>query len=289
VAEKDGQIVVTGSSGRLGRALLDAAPSGASGWGRRDFDLDRPGEFRALVQREQPDLVIHAAAMTDVDACAREPALALRRNGEASGVLAQACRDVGAGLVLISSNEVFDGRRSDGQGYGELAEPQPQNPYAVSKLAAEEAARAAYAGRDGLWVVRTAWLFGPPGGDFPDKIVAAADRLPPEEPLPVVVDEYGNPSSTADVAAAIFDLMARSRGGLFHVVNSGAASRLEWAELVLAHQRPGRAVKPIPASMFDRPSTPPAWGVLDVSTTEATIGRRMRPWQEALEADLKSR
>ena len=122
--------------------------------------------------------------MTLVDECARQPDLAMRRNGVATGVLAAACRARGVGLLVVSTNEVFSGDRRDGQGYAETDAAAPRNPYGASKLAGEEAARAAFADGPGLWIVRTAWLYGPPGNDFPDKITAAADRLPEGEPLP---------------------------------------------------------------------------------------------------------
>ena len=97
-------------------------------------------------------------------------------------------------LVLVSTNEVFDGERTDGQGYAEGDEVRPANPYGASKLAGERAALAAYAdagAQEKLWIVRSAWLFGPPGADFPAKILAAADRLPADHPLRVVTDEVG--------------------------------------------------------------------------------------------------
>ena len=119
-----------------------------------------------------------------------------------------------------------------------------------------------FGGSAGLWIVRTAWLYGPPGNDFPDKIVAAADRLPEHEPLPVVADEFGSPTYTKDVAAAMFELLARTEGGVYHVADTGVASRRDWAERVLAVRRPGREARPISASEFSRASTPPRWGVL---------------------------
>ena len=220
--------------------------------------------------------------MTLVDECARQPDLAVRRNGVATGVLAAACRARGVGLLVVSTNEVFSGDRDDGQGYRETDETAPRNAYGASKLAGEEAARAAFADAPGLWIARTAWLYGPPGNDFPDKITAAADRLPDGEPLPVVADEFGSPTYTLDLARAILDLVSLTDGGIFHLVNTGGASRREWAEQILAVRRPGRATKPISASEFTRASDPPPWGVLDTSRATAA-GVQLRPWETALE------
>jgi dTDP-4-dehydrorhamnose reductase len=279
-----GTIVVTGSRGRLGRALLATSARPIHGWDRPLLDLDDPASAARLVQRDAPALVIHAAAMTDVDAAARDPESAIRRNAESTETLARACREANAGLVVISTNEVFDGQRSDGQGYREDDETAPVNAYGRSKLAAERAARAAYVGADGLWIVRTAWLFGPPGGDFPDKIIAAADRLAPE-PLPVVTDEVGSPTYTLDLARAMHALVERTSGGTYHLVNSGHASRYEWARAVLQESRPGRELRPITRAEYQRPSVPPAWGVLDTSRAAAT-GVELRPWSAALAAYL---
>jgi dTDP-4-dehydrorhamnose reductase len=282
VPEASGTSVVTGSRGRLGRALLATSARPIHGWDRPLLDLDDPASAARLVQRDAPALVIHAAAMTDVDAAARDPEGAIRRNAESTEALARACREAGAGLVLISTNEVFDGRRSDGQGYREDDATAPVNAYGRSKLAAERVALAAYAGADGLWIVRTAWLFGPPGGDFPDKITAAADRLAPE-PLPVVRDEVGSPTYTLDLSRAIHALVERTIGGIYHLVNSGHASRYEWARAVLDARRPGRELRPITRAEYQRPSVPPAWGVLDTSRA-ADAGVELRPWAAALAA-----
>jgi dTDP-4-dehydrorhamnose reductase len=279
-AVADLDTVVTGSTGRLGRALLAAAPTVAHGWDRPLLDLDDPSTAATLVERDRPQLVIHAAAMTNVDMAAGDPDAALRRNGRWVSSLAQACRENHARLVLVSTNEVFDGERHDHHGYVESDPTNPRNPYGRSKLAGEVAAAEAFGGLDGLWIVRTAWLFGPPGGDFPDKITAAADRVAPD-PLGVVEDEIGSPTYTVDLARAIHALVSRTDGGVFHLANTGVASRLDWAREVLAVRRPGAALRPISRSNFERASDPPPWGVLDSSKATAA-GVAMRSWQSAL-------
>lgn len=276
-----GPIAVTGASGRLGTALLAAAGPTAVGWGRPEFDLDRPASSAELFERDRPRLVLHAAAMTDVDACARDPRLALRRNGAAVGELARACIDAGSQLVLVSTNEVFDGDRADGRGYVETDETRPRNAYGRSKLAGEEAARAAFADADGLWIVRTAWLYGPPGAGFPEKIVGAADRLPADDALGVVDDEYGSPTLGADLARAILQLVDVTHGGTYHLVNEGQATRHEWARRVLAARRPERRMRAISRAEFERASDPPPWGVLDTSRASGA-GVTLRGWQDAL-------
>lgn len=272
-------IHISGDQGRLGRALSAAAPGPIEGWDQPDLDLDDPDSCAALVRRRGPRLVLHTAAMTAVDQAALEPDTAMRRNGQAVGAIARACREIGAALLLVSSNEVFDGTRTDGRPYREDEPANPGNPYALSKLAGEQAALDAFDGDDGLWITRTAWLFGPPGADFPEKITAAADRVP--GPLPVVSDEIGCPTYGPDLARAIYQLVERTDGGIYHLVNAGSASRFEWAKAVLDVRRPGRELKPIAMADYERASKPPLWGVLD-TTKARSAGVVLRPWADAL-------
>ena len=116
-------------------------------WTRPDFDLDdaTPARIGRLLERDRPEVVVHAAAWTDVDACARAPDLAERRNGVATGALAEALAQRGLDLIAISTNEVFDGRRTHGCGYAPTDETGPLNAYGSSKLMGQQLARAAYA------------------------------------------------------------------------------------------------------------------------------------------------
>ena len=287
------RVAVTGAGGRLGRALISAlesspytGPSGPLAWSRPEFDLDAPDAFEALVERDRPEVIVHAAAWTDVDGCAREPELALARNGGATGVLARAAAEHGIDLIVVSTNEVFDGRRIDGVGYGPADAPAPSNPYGASKLAGEEAARAAYeeaaVPAAALGIVRTAWLFGPPGDDFPAKILAAADRARASgDPLRLVADEWGSPTGAPDLAEAIVELVGSAAvDGTHHIVNSGVASRADWAREVLRQARVDVPTEDVPASTWQRASTPPAWAVL--APTPLPGGEPLRPWTAAL-------
>jgi dTDP-4-dehydrorhamnose reductase len=286
------RVAVTGAGGRLGRAVVTAleeapftGPFGPIAWSRAIFDLDAPEGVGRLLDRDRPEVVVHCAAWTDVDGCAREPELALRRNGEATGVLARAAAERGIDLIVVSTNEVFDGRRTDGAGYGPDDAPNPINPYGASKLAGEVAAREAYAGAaegPALGIARTAWLYGPPGNDFPAKILAAAGRAREAgEPLRLVADEVGSPSYTHDVAEAIAELIGWAAvGGTHHLVNPGRASRAAWARELLRQARVDVPTEDVPASTWPRASTPPAWAVLE--PTPLPGGEPLRPWQAAL-------
>jgi dTDP-4-dehydrorhamnose reductase len=290
------RVAVTGSTGRLGRAVL-AGIEGMAGWSavpwtRRDLDLDAaaPATVGAALEAAQPGLVIHCAAWTDVDGCAREPELAARRNGAATGALATACAERGIGLVAISTNEVFDGRRTDGRAYGPGDPTSPPNAYGRSKLLGEDLARAAFARAEApLWIVRTAWLFGPPGNDFPSKIARAArSAADAGRPLQLVADEVGCPTACRDLAGALVDLAADpGTAGLHHVVNAGWASRAEWARGVLAQLGIDAETVDVPMDTWPRASEPPRWGVLE-PTPLPTLGA-LRSWQAALADDLARR
>jgi len=287
-------VAVTGSTGRLGRAVVAALARegiGTVALSRPEYDLDDSDSAATVIARHGPDVVINCAAWTAVDDCARDPDLAMRRNAQAVGELAAACAGARARLVHVSTNEVFDGERSDGEGYVETDEPRPINSYGSSKLAGEIAAREAFARHacdENLLIVRTAWLFGPPGNDFPTKMLAAADRLPAEQPLPVVVDEIGSPTYAPDLADAIVALVARSTfGGVRHIVNAGRAPRCEVAQTVFTACRPGRRTVGVSRSVFNRPSRPPAWAVL-ATNRAAGPGEPLRPWRDALGVYLAS-
>jgi dTDP-4-dehydrorhamnose reductase len=285
------RVAVTGASGRLGRALVQAladapftGPAGPIAWDRASFDLDSPVGVGGLLEHNRPEVVVHAAAWSDVDGCARDPELAMRRNGAATGVLAEACAARGIDLLAVSTNEVFDGRRGDGHGYAPGDEFSPGNAYGASKLAGERLAAEAFADArtSHLGIVRTAWLFGAPGTDFPSRILDAAERaFAVGEPLRAVADEWGTPTYVHDLAEAIVDLLAADAApGIHHVVNGLVASRADWARDVLARTGMDVDVVDVPSSTWQRDSTPPRWGVL--APTPLPSGEPLRPWPDAM-------
>jgi dTDP-4-dehydrorhamnose reductase len=287
------RVAVTGASGRLGRALVATleespftGPLGPTAWGRPEFDLDSPDGAILLLQRDRPEVVVHAAAWTDVDGCAREPETAHKRNAVAPGLLATYCAAAGVDLILVSTNEVFDGRRVDDRGYAPSDPPNPINAYGRSKLDGERLAGDAFrdAGPGGphLGIVRTAWLFGPPGRDFPSKILTAAEAAASRgQPLKVVADETGSPTYASDLAEGIVELLgADGVHGIHHLVNAGHASRSGWARELLRQAGVQIEVEDVPSSTWQRASTPPAWAVLE--STPLPSGEPLRPWQDAL-------
>jgi dTDP-4-dehydrorhamnose reductase len=208
----------------------------------------------------------------------------MARNGEATAVLARACATRGLDLIVISTNEVFDGRRTDGIGYGPGDVPAPPNPYGASKLAGERAAQDAFAATSvaQLAIVRTAWLFGSGKPDFPAKILAAArDAARTGEPLRVTGDEWGCPTYAADVADAIVGLLAENAfGGTHHIVNGLFATRADWARYVVGRATLDVDVVNVPMASWQRDSTPPRWGVLE--PTPLPSGEPLRSWPDAM-------
>jgi dTDP-4-dehydrorhamnose reductase len=274
------RILLTGQKGQLGRALLPLlAEHEVQGADLPEHDITDGEGFLALARSFAPDLILHPAAMTDVEGCARDPELAYRVNGLGTQNVALTAAEVGAELLTVSTNEVFDGRASTP--YHEWALRNPINPYGHSKLAAEW-----YTERllDRFYIVRTAWLYAAGGRNFPHRIIELADEL---GGLRVVTDEVGNPTYVEDLAEAIIQLIETHAYGVYHLVNEGAASRYDFAQEIL--RLSGRESVPLEAitlADFERLSSPPPYAPL-ANTAAAALGIRLRPWQEAL-ADFLS-
>ncbi len=278
------RVIITGGDGQLGQALQADPPAADEiiPVDLPEWDITDPRTSTRLADL-RPQLVIHCAAMTDVDGCALHPDAAFRVNAMGTQNVALACQRAGAALVCISTNEVFDGVA--GRPYIEFDTPHPINPYGASKLAGEVvAARLLHA----LYVVRIAWLFAPPGiarrtrtgpGNFVTKILARAEQ---QSALRVVTDEVANPTYAPDLAAAIWQLVATGHYGIYHLVNEGVCSRYEYAVEILRQAGHGHiSVEPITSEQFQRASRPPAYAPLH-NMVGAALGIRLRPWPEAL-------
>ena len=271
-------LLITGSNGQLGRALQTAYGNGSADritlWDRPEVDITDPATSRQVMALA-PDVVINAAAWTDVDGAQRHEDAAYAANVLGPAYLAEGCERCGALLMQISTNEVFPGL--PGKCYREYDQTGATSVYASTKLAGEVAVRQ-LARR--VIIARIAWLFGPGGNNFPTKIVAAADK---HGALRVVSDEVSNPTYAPDAANAMAALITLDRPGAYHLTNEGSASRFEFAKLVL--QAAGRGhipLTPIPAGDWPRLAPPPLHAVL-VNQAAAALGIRLRPWQEAVE------
>jgi dTDP-4-dehydrorhamnose reductase len=270
------RILITGHNGQLGRALYKALPNqNLLGIDLPEHDITDPLAILDTVSEFQPDLVIHAAALTDVDGCERDPELAFRVNVLGTQNIALACSRCGAEMVHISTNDIFDGKL--GRPYYEWDAPSPQSVYARSKAAAEFYVRTLL-GR--FYIVRTAWLYARGGSNFVTKIIAAADRL---GGLQVVTDEVSSPTYAPDLAQAIAQLIGTGYYGIFHLTNSGVCSRYDWARKILELSGRGRVpVEPITTDQWSRLASPPLYAPI-VNFAGAALGITLRPWEEALQ------
>lgn len=285
-----GRLLVLGASGMLGRSLVAAAerrglePLRPA---RQELDLERPEEARAAIERLRPGAVVNAAAWTDVAGAerpeSRERVYRLNRDGPRA--LAEVCRDLGALLVHLSTDYVFDGTK--GAPYVEEDRPNPLQVYGRSKLEGEEAILAAWS--EAL-VVRSSTLYGPGPRPRPHYVDAILDQAARGGAIEVVETPVASPTYTVDLAEAILDLLASGRRrGVVHVVNAGFCSRLELARAAVEAAGLSGAVR-----VVGRPEPPgglrrPAYSVLSTARLEGWLGRPLRSWSEALRAYVRSR
>jgi dTDP-4-dehydrorhamnose reductase len=280
------KILVTGAAGRLGGKLLTTLAerghevSGADIVGENVLRVDI-GDFeatRALVADVKPDVVVHPAAWTDVDGCAKDPEKAIAINGFGTQHVALAAANVGAAIMYVSSNEVFDGN-SD-RPYREYDVTNPINPYGYSKWVGE---RALVNINPRHYIVRTSWLFAHGGKNF---IQAVLNNAVAGKQLRIVTDEVANPTYNDDLAEAIGRLVETERFGVYHMVNEGGCSRWEFARYFL--DKLGYADTPVEKIVladWPRASVPPHYASLS-NLAGKHIGITLRPWQEAVDAFL---
>ena len=271
------RVLVTGAGGMLAQAVVPAlrrAGHETIALARAELDVTDAARVRAAVADARPDWVCHLAAYTDVDGCESRPEHALRVNGEGAGHAAAAAREAGAGVLSISSDYVFAGddprprRESDPVG--------PLSAYGRSKLAGEEAVRAA---NPRHLIVRTAWLYGRGGRNFVDTI---RERALAGTPLAVVDDQRGSPTWTEDLAGALVELMERGAGGTFHATNAGDCTWHEFACEICAQVGARVEVARRSSAELARPAKRPAWSVLDTGRLQQTLGHGLPHWRDAL-------
>ena len=269
------RIVITGGLGQLGRALqVELNDHDLTIVDLPEFDITESRVMKSVVRDAGAELVIHCAAYTDVDGCARDPELAYKVNALGTQNVALACLNAGAEMVHISTNEVFAG--DDPAGYEEWRSLNPINAYGRSKAAAEHYVRNIL---QRYYIVRLAWLFAPGGRNF---IHAILERARDVGHLRVVADEIGNPTYSKDLAQAIAQLTMTGQYGIYHFVNENSCSRWAFANEILRLGNLAHVTnEPILGREFKRASSPPPFGGLH-NIAGAAIGIKIRPWQEAL-------
>ena len=268
------RIFVTGHIGQLGTALwARLADHSLEGGSLPDWDVTDAQQVQARIRDFAPDVVVHAAALTNVDYCAEHPDEAVLVNGVGTYNVVMACRATGARLVAISTNEVFDGRA--GRPYQEYDPRCPANPYGYSKCVAEQVVER-FAPH--YQIVRTAWLYAPGGSNFLHKVLARARQ---GDALRVVTDEVATPTYVVDLADGLARLVEAGQPGIYHLTNAGACSRYEFACEIVRLAGLDVPIEPITSGEFERPSTPPPYAPLD-NVFAAAQGIVLRPWQAAL-------
>jgi len=307
------KILIIGSSGMLGIDLWQEL--------RRDYDVmgadivhgPRSAVYRFykiditnrnsvsnVITKTQPDVVVHTAAYTDVDGCELSPKKAYEVNSVGTRNVALACKKIGALLIYISTDFVFNGRKKNP--YKEKDRPAPLSVYGDSKLKGEEVLKKSL---KNYFILRTSWLYGKCGKNFVDTIIVKGKE---GNALKIVDDQVGSPTYTKDLAKGIHALIDRvskcqsvkvsraqetrnkhtqysihnTQYGTYHVSNTGSVSWFEYAKEILKLAGIRTKVIPITSKELNRPAKRPEMSVLDNSKFIAFTGYRMRNWREAL-------
>jgi len=285
------RILLLGNTGQLGWELHRSLA--ALGWvtalDQPVLDLTRPEALRELIRAQRPNLLVNATAYTAVDQAESEPEIARRINTDAPGVMAEEAHRLGAAFIHYSTDFVFNGQID--RPYTETDTPDPLSVYGLTKLDGEEAVRAA----GGAYVIlRTSWVYSLRRRSFTTQVMEWARN---RQIIRIASDQVGSPTwcrmlaeTTALLIASLGGAPLDSLGdhaGVYHLAGSGAATRFEWAQLVLAlDPRPEehvvREVQPASESEFPAPARRPRYSALDCERFQATFGLQLPDWRDAL-------
>jgi dTDP-4-dehydrorhamnose reductase len=300
------RILLLGSGGQIGRGLAQFLPDLGEllAFDRRQLDLTRPEEIRQTIRSMRPNLIVNAAAYTNVDRAESEEAIARTVNTDAPGVMAEEARNAGAAVVHYSTDYVFDGTKRTP--YGEDDPPNPQNAYGRTKLAGEQAIR--QSGAPHL-IFRTAWVYDREGRNFLRTILRLAAQ---HEELRIVHDQIGAPTWSREIAQATVQVLRRmnarndftesfdERGGTYHMTASGETSWWGFAKAIVdqaSHHPPGGAwfvtatgdcplitqrVIPIAADQYPTPACRPTYSVLSNARLSRAFGVHLADWRTQL-------
>ncbi len=275
------RVTIFGSSGLLGKALVSEwSEDQIIGLNSRDADVREAKRVQQVILETKPDWVVLAAAYTDVDGCEsnRELAFAVNRDGAVN--VAAATKEVGARLLFLSSDYVFDGRKTTPY---EVNDPRnPQSVYGQTKAEAEIRLLDLL---PHCCIARTSWLFGVGGKCFPDTILRLAASRPT---LDVVDDQRGSPTYVVDLARTIIQLCRKNAEGIVHVNNAGDCSWFEFAQQIVKDSGLPTNVRPVSSEQMARPAPRPAYSVLSPARM-ISYGITMPDWQGALRRYLKQR
>jgi dTDP-4-dehydrorhamnose reductase len=278
------KIVILGTGGRLGAALMrEYRPKhDVAGFNHAQLDLSNLAGLREKVGATTFDVLINAAAFTNVDACETERDLAFRINAEVPGIVAEICNEKDAKLIHFSTDYVFDGEKR--APYTEKDQANPISAYGESKLAGEQNVLAA---EDGHLVVRVSWVFGPDRPSFVDAMIRRAQQ---EEKIDAVSDKFSTPTYTHDIAHMLPQFFERGvAGGVLHFSNAGKCTWQEYAQWALDCSRDagislkGATVGALKLSeMTNWIARRPVYSVLSTAKYMAVTGTVSRAWREAV-------
>lgn len=270
------KILITGSNGMLGHDLAKVLKDKHELILTTSKTLDITDRQKTIdfISENKPDIVINSAAYTDVDGCEMNSDLAYSVNGEGVRNLALACSKIDCPLVHISTDYVFNGKNT--RPWVEDDEIGPISVYGKSKRRGEEAILEIL---DKYFIVRTAWLYGINGRNFPKTMLELAEN---HSEITVVYDEVGTPTYTLDLAEKISELIETEYYGIYHITNSGQCSWCEFSRYIF--EIAGRDVKVIPvtASEFARPAPRPSYSVLENKKLSDNGFEKLRDYKEAV-------
>ncbi|HWZ75201.1 MAG TPA: dTDP-4-dehydrorhamnose reductase [Candidatus Sulfotelmatobacter sp.] len=275
------KVLILGATGLLGQALVrEWTGDEVLALGSRDVDIRDSAKVREIVEKAGPDWVVLAAAYTDVDGCESHRELALSVNRDGAVNVAESARQAGARLIFLSSDYVFNGKKTSP--YEVDDKRNPQSVYGHSKAEAEINLLEIL---PHCCIARTSWVFGVDGRCFPDTILRLAANRPA---LDVVNDQRGCPTYTVDLARAIIQLCRKDASGIVHVTNAGDCSWFEFAQEIIPGAGLATQVRPVSSQQMARPAPRPAYSVLS-ATSLRRYGIEMPGWKDALGRYLQER
>lgn len=277
------RIAVTGAGGQLGTDCLEVlarAGHAVSGFDLPECDIAEAEHVAAMMLAVTPQAIVNCAAFTDVDGCEAQPDLARRANAEGPRVLARAAAAGGAWLVHLSTDYVFDGVRPAPAPYVETDAAGPVSCYGRTKLEGERAVAAAGGGHT---ILRTAWLYGRRGRNFPKAILRRALERP-GEPLRVVNDQFGSPTWSRRLAEQIAAVIDRPPPGICHATAEGCCSWFDFAARFLTAMGIAADVTACTTREYPRPAARPANSILENARLKALGLNRMLPWEMDVDA-----
>jgi dTDP-4-dehydrorhamnose reductase len=275
------QILIFGASGLLGKVLLrEWQGDSVIGLGSRDAEIRDPKCVSDVTRDARPEWIVLAAAYTDVDRCENNQDLAFGVNRDGAVNVAKAAKEVGARLIFLSSDYVFDGTKRTP--YETDDARNPQSVYGRSKAEAE--VRLLELMPD-CCIARTSWLFGIGGRCFPETILRLAANRPA---LDVVNDQRGCPTYAVDLARALIQLCRKNANGIVHITNAGDCTWYEFAGEIVRGAGLATTVRPVSSQQMKRPAARPAYSVLS-SESRRRLGVEMPSWRDALQRYLKER